>query len=366
MNEHFVRLPVGIHLLDLTATQLKVLLAMAAHANWKTGRLRIKHATICFEVTCSRETVSRSIQRLIGYGLVVDLGRTGRSNGYQIVLDWSAGDHIRCDEAVTSDVTASSHLQNKKDLNENDSNNSSLSPSPTEAEFQPETPEQLVQRELGGELIEETPLLPDPRAVTGRSGLTPDQAREKFSTDNYNPKIAQAEADAMHRRLDPLIDATTSVTESTSDNTALVAPARAGQAIIEAKMTALGRARTPRPMEFPPRFEPAVVGYTREMFKSEFSLLDYDETFNGFVAHHSAKGDTSQNWLASFLTYAQRGQSMARDRAKAIAPEKEHPSNRVVSWDGKRKEMWREERKTTGEGYAAWQARKTREGVELP
>lgn len=360
-NAHFVKLPIGIHVLDLTATQFRVLLAMASHANWQSGKLRVRQETLATEVGCSRESVSRAIARLTEFSLVKTL-RTGRSSVFQIMLDWTPDGHISCDEPSTSDVTNSSHLQNESDSNENDSNNSSLSHSTTSAdqtsdEIQAESAQKLLERELGAEMIEEIPTLrasggaeaesdkPVTTNSVGRSGLPRDVAAEKFNPGNFNPKQAAAEHEALERKLDE------------------VTPEWRGQTVSAEKMSALAKAGTAKPFPFPVSFDPVVVGYTEQMFKQEFSLLDFGETVNGFVAHHMSKGDVSKNWLGKFLTYAQVGQ---RQRQESKRDDHEPAVNKAATWDAKRKKMWREQCAATGEGYAAWQARMEREGVTLP
>lgn len=360
--DRFIRLPEGLEFTDLSAADFRTLCALAKHANWKTGILRVKQETLAGETGLHLTTIRKCMATLIAKGIVDLMKRTGRSNQYRIVYEWVAvsppqterDDHLRGGHLATPEVAVSPPLRNESVLNENDSNDSSVSPPVPETEFQSETDAQvaLLAEELGAvEIKRESEGITENSAtapgVVGMSRLTPEQAQEKFNPDNYDPVKAQAEMDGLRKALD-----TTSVT------------APPGQMVSAEKMQALGRARTSRPLKFPPAFDPALVGYTEQLFKAEFPLLDFSHTVNGFVAHHMSKGDVSENWLGKFLTYAQIGQRKAMEE-RQTSGDNEPPVNRAATWDAKRKQMFKEQA-NPGEGYAAWQVRMEREGVVLP
>jgi hypothetical protein len=353
MKKPFNRLPKGIERVDLSGTQWRVYIALVDHANYETGRARVRHATIAERVGCSVRSVDSALARLKELGLV-ESRRTGRSSLFRIVFEWQeSADQIRENLQIRSAGSCGSTEQ--EDSNENDLNkNLSLPASDEATDSQTETavraleegfPEGQWEEEREGATAE-SEAVTDERAHqtavaatqrTSLSGLPPEKAKEMFSPENYNPTIAAAEQAALNKAL--------------------------GQSVSAEKMAALGKARTPMPIPFPTNFDPKFVGYSKDSFEKEFSLIDYDETLNSFIAYSSTRSEKSQNWLGKFLTYAATGQRQARERQGE--PEKEPVVNKAVSWDSRRKEMWKKDRKP-GEGYAAWQARKRSEGVDLP
>ena len=364
MTKPFNRIPKGVERLDLSGTVLRVYIALISYANYESGRARVKHSTLAEQVGCSTRAVDGAMSRLRELGLV-EAKRTGRSTMFRIVWEWTdSSDQIRTDERIRSEETFGS--TEREDSNENPSNDISLPYVSTEPdvraenESQSETPESVLEAAFPeGEWIDEreneapamdaatneqadTSSVAEKPRRTGLSGLSPEEAAKKFTTDHYNPEMAAREQESLKKAL-----------------------AAATQSVTEAKAMALGRAKTAQPRPFPLRFDPELVGYTRGMFKSEFPLLDYDKTLASFMAYSSTRTDTTINWLGKFLTYAQTGQRQAQERLAANGGDSEPPVNKPVSWDAERKRMYREMARP-GEGYAAWQSRMREEGIELP
>src|SRR3954470_12703403 len=300
----------------------------------------------------SRSTVHRHLTTLVDLGYLEKVARPGRSSLFRLHTGVSEG-HTQVCQSDTGGVSER-HTNKNKGTTTSGTNTSVSSPvQEGEAdESQTETPEHTLEAAFPEGTWEETeepkdesqPVTKktDTRVVTGISRLTPEEAQAKFDPALFEPEKAAAESQTLQRALD-----------------------KATQVITEEKAVALGRARTPKPIPYPVNFNPELVGYTRAMFKSEFSLLDFDQTLSSFQAYCASKTNIEVNWLAKFLTYAQTGQRQAQERRAASEPDKEPPVNRAASWDAKRKQMWRDTRQD-GEGYAAWQARMRQEGVELP
>jgi hypothetical protein len=299
-----------------------------------------------------RSTVYRHIETLISLGYVEKVARPGRSSLFRLLEGVSERD-TQVSQNGTGGVSERDTNKNKETTtSENNTPLSSAVPEGKAAGFQAETPEQALEaafpegtwEETEGANAESQPVTktPDTRAVTGRSRLTPDQARERFDPGLFEPEKAAAESQALQAAFN-----------------------KATQSVNVGKVEALARARTAKSFPFPLTFDPTTVGFTAEMFKQEFSLLNFSETVQSFVAYASTKQKQSSNWLGEFLTYAQTGQRQARERAAASEPGKEPAVNRAASWDAQRKAMWKEQRREN-EGYAAWQARMREEGIDLP
>lgn len=345
--------------------------AIQRHVQGMEGDAWPSHERIAAMCSISRDSVKRHVKILVDLGYVTKINRPGTSNLYKVALSAPGADSPTrvVQRAPGGGAESTTNKNQGTRTNEEDSSSSVSSHSSvsTRDEIQTESAQALLERELGATLIDESASIAEcgrfgctlpaghnqgqadiPEnhqvAVTngdhpvGMSRLTESKAREKFDPDKYDPDKAAVEQAALTKSI--------------------------GQSVNAEKMSALAKARTSRPIKFPDGFHPSLVGYTEQMFKAEFSLLNYPDTLNGFIAHHMSKGDTSENWLGSFLTYAQRGQRMAVEQ-RSQNGDHEPAVNRAATWDAKRKQMFREQA-NEGEGYAAWQARMEREGVTLP
>lgn len=340
-DERFNRLPTTLHTLGLTRTEMGVYMALVSHANWTTGKTRLRRDTIANEIECHVMSVSKAVNRLTELGLI-ETQRTGRSSMFRVIFDWTpgtdqrvsrpsadqpAGDEKKPDRFIRGSGTASSdeavrlHPHNKSYLNESVSNEEPhLSSSSYVSKGETEQAEQLAHDLLGAELIEESSL--SNSEVEG----------ETSSQEDATPTSGPGDQSDTGQGAGPLDD------------------------LEHRKTMALDKAQTEKPRKLWATFNPENAGYTRSDFSREFPLLDWKATVARFVDFYLDKSPKT-NWMATFFGYAAEAQRRAAEERQQNPRQTDSmglPADHLARRVGDTEEAMRERLRLSLEQKAKW------------